>query len=606
MRLGVPIAVLVALPAAALAASLPSADAEPPQEQAAPQPPRTVSVVEQALAEIVGLLQAGRRDEAKQLLAEFVGMFGIHPVSLEIEGTLALDENRLEEAESALRKSLAAQESASATAKLGVVLLRRGDLREGRALLEKAARDPAQSFAVLQLARLDAGLGNHGAAIAQYRRLLAATPGLTPLHFELGEVYNAVGQYRETRALLAGRIEGLPPAGRAAALRLAARASIGLRDAETAEREVALLSALLPGADFALVTLAAQLDALKGNVESGARRLRAAMTGAAAQDQPLRLALARLYASAGKVRPEAADAYSEVLTAMPQDADPEPIVRELASTLMGAGDAAGAERVFEAYASRYPDRPKLAVMAASLVAARGEFAEALARLAKIEGAGAPPPELYVLRAQIQRATGKPREAMEAARRAARIDPRNISYWTTYSSLAHDVGGHKLMAEAVAEGLEANPNNPDLLFDLALAEDEDGRPDEARRKYREILKTDPQHVATLTALARNLSAAPGGAEEAKRLIAAALQLRPDDPEIKADYAMVLHRSGDNRAALAVLESLARVTPRDAMLNYRLATVYRAAGDETKARAAGRAALSAGLAGAPAEELRSWVR
>jgi predicted Zn-dependent protease len=597
----------VALLAALIASPAPAAIIDPLAE---PVSPREAGADEQSLGEIVRLLQTGRRDEAKEMLAAFLIARAHHPLALEIQGTLALEENRLEAAEESLRRALAAYpDSATIAAKLGAVLVRRGDIRGGRILLQKATKsDPSLPYAALQLARLEAAAGNRGAAIAQYRRLIDRLPGdgqaLTPFHLELADVYNAARQYREARALLAGRIgDDLPQEARIAALRAAAQAGLGLKDAESAEREVQRLAALVPSNDRGFAVLAARLDALKGDVEAGANRLRAAQSGST--DPALTFAVARLYADNGKPR-EAAAVLQAAVNAMPRDADPTAAIRELATVLVEGGEAALAERTIAVYAARHSDLPRLAVMAASMEAARGDQLGALARLEQIERRAPELAELHDLRAQILNGMGRPQAALGSIRRAAQLDSRNIDYWMSYSAIAHAVGGHKLMAEALAEGLAANPGNPDLLFDLALADDEEGRTDEANRKYRQILDTDPQHVVTLVALARNLSVAPGGADEAKRLIAAALQLRPDDPEIKAGYALILHRGGDSRAALAILESLVRAAPRDAMLQYRLAVVYRASGEEVKALAVGRTALALGLGGAPAEELRAWVR
>jgi predicted Zn-dependent protease len=571
----------------------------------APVPP-TASAVDRQLGAIIQLLQAGRRDEAKRELAAFLITNDHHALALEIQGTIALEENRLDAAEDSLRRSLAAQESTTATAKLGAVRLRRGDLAGGRALLQKALQaDPSQPYPTLELARLDAAAGNYGAAIARYRRLVSGDT-LTALHIELADACLAAKQYRDARDIVAGRIsESLPPVGQAEALRVAVRASIGLKDGESAERDLARLAKLVPATDRRFAVLAAELDALKGNVDAGAARLRAALSEGGPSEPALAFTLARLYAAGGKPN-EAVEALDAAIAALPRAADPTVMIREVALVLVERGQTPLAERTVERYAANFPDRPGLGVLAASLLLARGDHVGALARLELIEARHPDTAELHDLRAQILSATGRPRQAIVSARRAARLDPQNIGYWISYSAIAHTIGGHKLMGEVLEQGLKANPGNPDLLFDLALADDEEGRTEEAARKYREILKTDPQHVVTLVALARNRSVAPGGAEEAKQSIAAALQFRPDDPEIKSDYAMVLHRGGDNRAALAVLESLARATPRDAMLNYRLATVYRAAGEQAKARAAGQAALSAGLRGAQADELRGWLR
>ncbi|MDP6564842.1 MAG: tetratricopeptide repeat protein [Alphaproteobacteria bacterium] len=566
----------------------------------------------ETLRHIISLLVDGKRKAAREAVEKFLNANPDHATALEILGTMELGDGRLKKAEAILRRSLELTPSSnSATAKLGVVRLRRGDAAGGRALLHRAlSNDPTHLYALMHLARLETGLGNTGAALSYYRQMLAAQPDggrvLTPFHIELADLYNRIGRFGQTKRLLLGRLtDKLPEPARIAGLRVAVAASIGLKDAATAERDLRRLGKLLPANDRRRVVLESRVANLKGDYPGAVATLEKARRETPKSALQFNVELARLHTTNGQPEP-AAKAYQAAIASMAPDANVVPLIREYVAGLVEAGSVKDAESSLLAYIKRFPERPRIAVMLASFQAGRGDTKGALARLQGLEGNHPELAEVQELKARLLFSRGRSKDAFVAMQKAARLDPANIDYWISLSDLAHKVGGHEAVAPVLREGLAANPGHPDLLYDMALIDDEEGRKTAATRRFQAILKTRPDHVPTLISLSTNLAEAKRTAGAARQHIAHALQLRPDDPRVRSAYGWVLHRTGDNRAALAILQSLADAGSKDPIVHYRMARVHQALKQTDQARKSAKKALSMGYQGAGAEDLKAMLR
>ena len=101
------------------------------------------------------------------------------------------------------------------------------------------------------------------------------------------------------------------------------------------------------------------------------------------------------------------------------------------------------------------------------------------------------------------------------------------------------------------GLSTQPNQPDLLYEAALAAERLGHPDVLERYLRQVIKLNPDHAHAYNALGYSLADRGERLEEAQQLIDKALQLAPEDPFILDSKGWLLYRKGDNGAALDVL-------------------------------------------------------
>jgi tetratricopeptide (TPR) repeat protein len=109
------------------------------------------------------------------------------------------------------------------------------------------------------------------------------------------------------------------------------------------------------------------------------------------------------------------------------------------------------------------------------------------------------------------------------------------------------GAYDLLTQA----LEEMPGQPDLLYSRALVAEQLGRVEVLEADLRAVLEKNPDDANALNALGFTLADRSERLEEAKRLIAKALELKPGDPAILDSYGWVLYRLGDYPGAVDYL-------------------------------------------------------
>ena len=102
------------------------------------------------------------------------------------------------------------------------------------------------------------------------------------------------------------------------------------------------------------------------------------------------------------------------------------------------------------------------------------------------------------------------------------------------------------------GLTAMPDQPELLYETALAAEKIGRVDTLEKYLRRLIELKPDHAHAYNALGYSLADRGERLDEAQQLIEKALQLTPDDPFILDSKGWLLYRKGETGAALAVLK------------------------------------------------------
>jgi tetratricopeptide (TPR) repeat protein len=112
---------------------------------------------------------------------------------------------------------------------------------------------------------------------------------------------------------------------------------------------------------------------------------------------------------------------------------------------------------------------------------------------------------------------------------------------------------------LAAGLEAQPDQPDLLYETALLAEKLGRAEELETRLRRLIELRPDHAHALNALAYSLAERNERLDEASALLDRALQLAPNDPFILDSKGWVLFRQGASQAALEVLKTAFGIRP-----------------------------------------------
>ena len=107
--------------------------------------------------------------------------------------------------------------------------------------------------------------------------------------------------------------------------------------------------------------------------------------------------------------------------------------------------------------------------------------------------------------------------------------------------------HAVLSAALAQ----QPDQPELLYDIALLAEKLGRVDELESRLRRLIEIKPDHAHALNALGFSFAERNIRLDEARTLIERALDLAPNDPFILDSKGWVLFRQGQPEAALEAL-------------------------------------------------------
>jgi tetratricopeptide (TPR) repeat protein len=121
-----------------------------------------------------------------------------------------------------------------------------------------------------------------------------------------------------------------------------------------------------------------------------------------------------------------------------------------------------------------------------------------------------------------------------------------------AQLLREAGRAKDALAVLDEGLAAQPDQPELLYESALVAERIGRVDAFEGRLKRLLQLKPDHAHALNALGYSLVERNLRLDEAQQLIDQALALAPDDPFILDSKGWVQFRRGETAAALATLQ------------------------------------------------------
>ncbi len=117
-------------------------------------------------------------------------------------------------------------------------------------------------------------------------------------------------------------------------------------------------------------------------------------------------------------------------------------------------------------------------------------------------------------------------------------------------------------EAVAvldEGLKKLPDQPELLYDYAMATERLDRLEDTERALRRLMELHPDNAHAFNALGYTLADRNIRLAEARSLIEEALRLAPDDAQIIDSMGWVLFRLGDYEGAVTQLQRAYALQP-----------------------------------------------
>ena len=366
------------------------------------------------------------------------------------------------------------------------------------------------------------------------------------------------------------------PQARLALAAQAAAAGDGARAALEAKTAVELA----PG-DESIAVAAAQHTAEGEARPDGAIALLQGFVGDKPDSIEARFALARLLAAAER-NDEARAQFEAALKQQPQN---PAILFSLAQLSWQAKQADAAE----AYLERYLDLPETVqrndnpawLFLGQIAENDGRADEAIARYAKVRRGDQFLPAL-IRRALLTARQGRLDDARQLLRETAVSTNRErVQLISAEAQLLRESRRYDDALALLGKSLERLPENPELLYDHAMAAERVDRLDLMEGSLRKLISLRPDHAHAYNALGYTFADRNIRLDEAQQLIEKALELRPDDAHILDSMGWVRFRRGDLPGALGYLRR-AWEASQEAEIAIHLGEVLWASGERDEAR------------------------
>ncbi|HEX6320111.1 MAG TPA: tetratricopeptide repeat protein, partial [Burkholderiales bacterium] len=144
--------------------------------------------------------------------------------------------------------------------------------------------------------------------------------------------------------------------------------------------------------------------------------------------------------------------------------------------------------------------------------------------------------------------GKLDEARAFLRKVADDHPGEQAQLTVAEAqLLREAQRHQDAFQLLSEALQKDPEQPELLYDVALTAEKLERFDVLEANLRKLMQVRPDHAHAYNALGYSFAERNMRLPEARKLIERALEISPDDSFIIDSLGWVLYRQGDLKGA-----------------------------------------------------------
>jgi tetratricopeptide (TPR) repeat protein len=402
---------------------------------------------------------------------------------------------------------------------VAALLVNSGRLDEAKPHLQKLLADEGDNIGqgLLQLNSLLARHGDKQRVLALTRELTAPYPQVAEAHFALAQAAAGAGEDALALAELA-RARELKPEWEPAVLlegQVRRRAS----------------------ADQALETYAGFLREHPKSSE-------------------VRLAYARLLVSEKRY----ADARAQFEQLMADNPRNSEITVAVAMLAMQLKDYDAAEAHFRtALTQGYRDKDALRMFLGQLEEERKRYDHAAQWYQSVAG-GEQKLQAQVRYAGMLAKQGRLEDARAYLRGVNAADPKQeVQLVLAESQLLREAGAYQEAYDLLGRELAKRPDNPDLLYDHAMAAERLDKLDVLESNLRELIRVKPDHAHAYNALGYTLADRGLRLDEAKTLIEKALELAPEDPFILDSMGWVKYRMGDLPGSLDYLRRAYELRP-----------------------------------------------
>ena len=254
-------------------------------------------------------------------------------------------------------------------------------------------------------------------------------------------------------------------------------------------------------------------------------------------------------------------------------ADPETGLKQ-AQKAIQAGDFATATRITADILTDHPAQRDALYMAAVCARYEGRHEDAFARLAELKAAAPDYGRAWQEEGHLKRTLGDAPGALAAFERATRYNPSLIASWTAQADLHAAAGNPDAAANARAQAQRLQGLPRELL--AVTNHIHEGRIFRAEEIARAFLRRHPTHVEGMRLLA-DIGSRLGVQEDADFLLESAVELDPDNIQLRLDYIQVLRKRQKFSAALEQAKALMAREPGNPVFQSHFAIESMQAGD-----------------------------
>ena len=191
-------------------------------------------------------------------------------------------------------------------------------------------------------------------------------------------------------------------------------------------------------------------------------------------------------------------------------------------------------------------------------------------------------DFQIALANIQVYAKKYKEAEATILKVIEKNPKNPALYTKLGETRRRFGDNPGAIAAFKQAHDLAPNEIAPLLQLAMAYDETGRNEEARRYYEEVLKINPDQYQALNNLAYLKADAGVDLDQALTFAQRAEQANPNNLDIKDTVGFIYYRKNLTDESIRMLRELVAQRPERATFHLHLAMAYFQKGDKGQAR------------------------
>lgn len=534
-----------------------------------------VSAVAPKLAE--AMLALG---QAEALVKEFgVRQLDVSPAQASLRasvGDAQLRMSKIAEARAEYEAALEAQPG-FAPARLGQAVLALYDGHRDKALAiadELVAADATYARAHALRADLLLAQGDASGAKLALQRALDADPGMTSARLALVSQHIAERNYAEASREVATGIKA--SRGDARLVLLDATIALHKNDRAGARAKVQQVLKVAPEHPPSLF-LAGQIELADGNLASAQQHLRTALSRAPGH-LGVRRALTAAYLAAGQ--PSRAMETLQPLLADAKSGDPQ-LLMLAGETYFASGDIKQASDYFARASAGQAVKASAQTRLGQIALASGDPDAGLRQLesaAAIEGSGHQA-DLALIAAHLRR--GEFAKAATAARALENKQPQNpLSHHMlgVVATAAKDTKAARKHFEAALDRSASYMPSVAALASLDLA---DQRPEDARKRFQDVIALDPKNELSYLGLADVQVRTGATAKDIGDTLQRAITANPQAAQARVAQVNLLLSNRDVKGALAAAQSAAGAVPDEPRIIEALARAQEAAGEYNQA-------------------------